>query len=433
MKYVSLGTFAIANPVHGGQLRANAIHHVLRQRGWETRHIVVSPNRDAKRDIWPGDLFVEMPRRFRKKMARRKWRSDVATAEFVASNRFHRSEIAKFLDDFKPDIIALEQCWLWPALREYVDTCAPEARFSIVYSSQNIEQELLAQEARMPGAKTSPWNVRRAAEIESDLLAKADLVVAVSEQDAACFRKFNPSVVVAANGIWPMAAPVGLDHWASRLAGLRTALFVASGHPPNVNGFLEMMAPDLGFLSTAERIVVVGGVAGQIESDQRFLRSADLNNDRIELLGVRDAGTLSALMELADVVVLPVLEGGGTNIKTAEALYNRKRIVATPFAFRGYEDFKHGRNVQLAHSPADFQKLLVKALRSERDDPGPADLAQSDGLLWTATLQDLPEQFAALPRRERRAPQNSPMLRSGNGPSHFLRWLSQRLALWRKS
>jgi len=87
----------------------------------------------------------------------------------------------------------------------------------------------------------------------------------------------------------------------------------------------------------------------------------------------------------------------------------------------------------LAHSPADFQKLLVKALRSEGDDPGPADLAQLDGLLWTATLQDLPEQFAALPRRERRAPQNSPMLRSGNGPSHFLRWLSQRLALWRKS
>ncbi|WP_181183676.1 glycosyltransferase [Mesorhizobium sp. CU3] len=429
MKYVSLGTFGIANPVHGGQLRANAIHRVLRERGWETRHIVVSPNRGASKDVEPGDLFVEMPRRFRKKMTRRKWRSDVATAEFVAASRFHRREIAKFLDDFRPDVIALEQCWLWPAVREYRAICAPEARFSVVYCSNNVEQELLAQEARMPGAEADPWNARRAAEIESDLAAKADLVVAVSEQDAAYFRKLNPSVVVAANGIWPRATPVGLEHWASRLAGLRTALFVASGHPPNANGFLEMIAPDLGFLSPAERIVVVGGVAGQIEGDPRFLRNADVNNARIDLLGVQEAGTLSALIELADVVILPILEGGGTNIKTAEALYNRKQIVATPFAFRGYEHFKHWRSVRLADNPVDFQQLLVQVLRSERRDPLSADAAQLKGLLWTATLQDLSQLFAALPRRGRDASANLPMLRSADVFAGFLSAISQRLGL----
>ena len=424
MRYVSLGTYPIRQPVQGGQLRANAIHKVLRDCGWETCHVVVTPNRGARQEMEAGDLFIEMPRRFRKQMVRRKWRSDVATAEFIARSRSHRREIARFLDGFRPDVIAVEQCWLWPALREYVETCSPEARFSIVYSSHNVEQEMLAQEATIAGAETDIWSAQRAADIESDLAAKADLVVAVSEQDAAYFRKLNPSVVVAANGIWPREIPVGLDRWASRFAGLRTALFVGSGHPPNVRGFLQMTGPDLGFLSPSERIVVVGGVADQIRNDPGFLRHRGADNARIELLGARDGATLSALIELADVVMLPIVEGGGTNIKTAEALYNRKPVVATSFALRGYEQFKHWRNVRLADRPGDFRDLLAQALRSEPEQLKSADIAQLDTLLWSSTLQRLPEQFAALPRRQRQVPANPT-----DGRGRFVHGLLQRLGL----
>ncbi|WP_225248042.1 glycosyltransferase [Mesorhizobium sp. J8] len=426
MRYVSLGTFPIWRPVHGGQLRANAIHKVLRDCGWETRHVVVTPHRGARREMETGDFFIEMPRRFRKKMARRKWRSDVASAEFVVRSKSSRRAIAKFLDDFRPDVIALEQCWLWPALREYVETGSPEARFSIVYSSHNFEQQLPAQEAATAGAGTDLWSAQRAAEIESDLAAKADLVVTVSEQDAACFRKLNPSVVIAANGIWPRETSAGFARWASRFAGLRTALFVGSGHPPNVRGFLQMTGPDLGFLSASERIVVVGGVADQIRNDPGFLRHRGADNARIELLGVQDGATLSALIELADAVMLPIVEGGGTNIKTAEALYSRKPIVATSFAFRGYEQFKHWRNVRLADRPEDFRDLLAQALRSEPEALTQADIAQLDTLLWTETLQKLPGLFAALPRRRHQAP-------AVDDPGGFLPGLLRRMGLWRKS
>ncbi|TPI36194.1 glycosyltransferase family 4 protein [Mesorhizobium sp. B3-1-9] len=427
MRYVSLGTFPIRRPVHGGQLRVNAVHRVLRGCGWETRHVVVTPNRGARREMEAGDLFIEMPRSFRKKMARRKWRSDVAAAEFIAGSKSHRREIARFLDGFRPDVIALEQCWLWPALSEYVETCSPEARFSIVYSSHNVEQEMLAQEA-IAGAEMDLWSAQRAADIEPDLAAKADLIVAVSEQDATYFRKLNPSVVVAANGIWPREMPIGLDRWASRFAGLRTALFVGSGHPPNARGFLQMTGPDLGFLSASERIVVVGDVADQIRNDPGFPRHGGADKARIELLGVQDGATLSALIELADVVMLPILEGGGTNIKTAEALYNRKPVVATTFALRGYEQFKHWRNVRLADRPDDFRDLLVQALRSEPEELKSADIAQLDTLLWTSTLRRLSEQFAALPRRQRQATANA-----ANGRGRFLRGLLRRLGLIGKS
>ncbi|MBZ9733010.1 glycosyltransferase [Mesorhizobium sp. CA18] len=428
MRYVSLGTYPIRQPVQGGQLRANAIHKVLRDCGWETRHVLVTPNRGARREMEAGDLFIEMPRRFRKQMARRKWRSDVATAEFIARSSSHRLEIARFLDDFRPDVIAVEQGWLWPALREYVETCSPEANFSIVYSSHNVEQHLLAQEAAIAGAGTDLWSARRAADIESDLAAKADLVVAVSEQDAAHFRKLNPSVVVAANGVWPRETPVGLDRWASRFAGLRTALFVGSGHPPNARGFLQMTDPDLGFLSASERIVVVGGVADQIRNDPGFLRHRGADNARIELLGMQDGANLSALIELADVVMLPIVEGGGTNIKTAEALYNRKPVVATSFALRGYEQFQHWPNVRLADRPEDFRDVLAQALRSEPETLNSADIAQLDTLLWSSTLRKLPELFAALPRRQRQ-----PAANPGDGRGRFLHGLLQRLGLRRRS
>ncbi|WP_244571240.1 glycosyltransferase [Mesorhizobium carmichaelinearum] len=362
-----------------------------------------------------------------------KWRPDVSASNFIADSKAHRREITRALDDFRPDVIALEQCWLWPVIRDYIETAGAHGGFSIVYSSQNVEQDLLAQEAILSGKDADEWNVRRAAEIELDLLAQADLVVAVSEQDAACFSKRNSSVVVAPNGIWQRDKPTGLDRWASRFSGLRTALFVGSAHPPNASGFLAMTAPDLGFLSPTERILVVGGVADLIRGDERFLRCADLNNARIELLGVQDGGTLSALIELADVVMLPIAEGGGTNIKTAEALYNRKRIVATPFAFRGYERFAHDQNVELADHPEHFQDLLAKALRGKSMQIEPTHAGQLESLLWTATLRNLPEQFAALPRHRRRAPTGWRLSRPVDGSRRFLRALSRRLGLREKS
>ncbi|WP_411969860.1 glycosyltransferase [Mesorhizobium sp. CA12] len=231
-------------------------------------------------------------------------------------------------------------------------------------------------------------------------------------------------MVVAANGVWPRETPVGLDRWSSRFAGLRTALFVGSGHPPNARGFLQMTDPDLGFLSASERIVVVGGVADQIRNDPGFLRRRGADNARIELLGMQDGANLSALIELADVVMLPIVEGGGTNIKTAEALYNRKPVVATSFALRGYEQFKHWPNVRLADRPEDFRDVLAQALRSEPETLNSADIAQLDTLLWSSTLRKLPELFAALPRRQRQ-----PAAKPADGRGRFLHGLLQRLGL----
>lgn len=424
MRYVSLGTFPIRRPMHGGQLRANAIHRVLRQHGWETRHIAVDPFRATAADADPGDLTIRMSARFRKKMDRQHRGVDVCASNFIADSWAHRRAIRRVLDDFKPDVIALEQCWLWPVVREYQASGAHDG-FAIVYSSHNVEQNFLAQQAALSGRGMDDWNVRQAAEIELDMLAQADLVVAVSEQDAAHFSLRNSNVTLAPNGIWKRDEPTDLGLWASRFSGLRTALFVSSGHPPNVNGFLSMTAPDLGFLSAKERILVVGGAANAIRRDQRFRLSSDINDGRIELLGTQDSATLSALIELADVVMLPILDGGGTNIKTAEALYNRKSIVATSFAFRGYEHFAHDENVGLADNPAEFQDLLLKALRGSPRRVEAQDDERLDALLWTATLRNLPEQLAALPKRSRRLP-TKPVNGFGRYFRGLRRWLGSQ-------
>ena len=68
----------------------------------------------------------------------------------------------------------------------------------------------------------------------------------------------------------------------------------------------------------------------------------------------------------------------------------------------------------------------MQALRSEPKALTPADIAKLDTLLWTATLQKLPAQFAALPRRQRQAA-------AVDGSGGFLPGLLRRMGLWRKS
>jgi hypothetical protein len=64
-----------------------------------------------------------------------------------------------------------------------------------------------------------------------------------------------------------------------------------------------------------------------------------LNARRVHVVGILDAADLAALKDMAHTFVLPVTSGGGSNLKTAEALYARRNVVATPFAMRGFEAF----------------------------------------------------------------------------------------------
>ena len=83
--------------------------------------------------------------------------------------------------------------------------------------------------------------------------------------------------------------------------------------------------------SNAE-LVIAG--SGEIPN---LLREKVTSSKNIDLIGFVETPEL--FWDKISVLIVPVAEGGGSNIKIAEAFMNGKRVIAHPFASRGYNDF----------------------------------------------------------------------------------------------
>jgi glycosyltransferase involved in cell wall biosynthesis len=106
-----------------------------------------------------------------------------------------------------------------------------------------------------------------------------------------------------------------------------------------------------------------------------------------------------------DAVILPVTNGGGTNLKTAEALLSGKPVIATKVAFRGYERCLSAPEVFIDDDAREFYHHMVQiASRTTKDGNlhlvrRPQDV---EGLSWDAILEAADEHIReALLEQER--------------------------------
>jgi glycosyltransferase involved in cell wall biosynthesis len=106
-------------------------------------------------------------------------------------------------------------------------------------------------------------------------------------------------------------------------------------------------------------------------------------------VGVVGEERLQRYIRETDVVVLPIRSGGGSNLKTAEALYARKKIVATSFSFRGFEAFRHFPGVHVADNPDSFERAMLKAVQDSEVNYSWQQRKQLERLLWTNCLRPL--------------------------------------------
>lgn len=385
-RVIFFSTYPINDPIHGGQIRSQAIFRTLRSEGFECVYCSIF-NPQGYKVFTSNEIYWSYPVDNEKLVSfyDRKMRVDVHASLFVLEDIELFEVIKKRVVDFDPDIVILEQPWLWPLIREIDSHNKLDA--AIVYSSQNVEENLLQEILLIQDEDDSNDLCKIAANIERELLTRASGVIAVSTQDANYFKQFNNNVVVAPNGVWPLPEPGGYEYWMKRYENITYAIFVGSAHPPNAKGFNDMLWPDVTFLRPDESIVVVGDVKNILVNSPLFVRVPGLNESRIEMLGRQDINGLSSLIYIAKCVLIPITIGGGTNLKTAEALYNRKDIVATPQAFRGYEKFMDFPNVRIAQNNNDFRQSIAESLRSveNRSFTIEQDLA-IEALHWKSSL-----------------------------------------------
>ncbi|MDR2853984.1 MAG: glycosyltransferase, partial [Prevotellaceae bacterium] len=75
---------------------------------------------------------------------------------------------------------------------------------------------------------------------------------------------------------------------------------------------------------------------------------------------------LQAEYEKSRVVIVPIYQGAGTNIKVVEALQMNRACVVTEFATRGLSDvFEDGKDYFVAKNDKDFVEKLEKLLTNE--------------------------------------------------------------------
>lgn len=219
---------------------------------------------------------------------------------------------------------------------------------------------------------------------EAAALRRADHVVAVSTQDATDFGALGIVAQVIPNPadlarVPPMrreaARAALLDRYGIALPPGQLCFFIGSRVPPNVAAAerirqLAMEVPEVCFV-----------VAGACAAPERTGNFAALGK-------VPDAA-LAPLYAATDLVLVPLPHGGGSSLKTIEAMAAGRLILGTTTAFRGLPVIKDESGVvedDLARWPELIRGLLASPARREAGGRAARDLAETF---------DAPRAFAA--------------------------------------
>jgi len=398
-RVLMLGTYSIKRPRYGGRIRAKAIYDMYKSQFSSVRYVGIYPRSSASRrgrpDLCPSTYSEEQ-------ILLEPWLSDVLSGISISCDPLLRQGIARLLQTYRPDILQFEQPYAFLGVSDWLSSYASAAR--LVYSAHNVEhllkRELYDSLPLSPSEKRHIVTFIREGELL--LTRSAELVVAVSDSEAEYFvHQGAHRVTVAANGVTRRRPRAWyLERWRRYLRrhGIdQPILFVSSAHIPNWNGFLHLVGTKMGFLPSRSAIIMCGSVT-QLAKRHQFdnpLEEATFWR-RTYPIPSPSENDLAALLELASVILVPIHQGGGSNLKTAEALASERPLVVTPHGLRGFEKFTQFPNVFVAADPEEFKKAMRLALCTPATQLAPSQRDMLQSLYWESCLSDLPDAVRAL-------------------------------------
>ena len=388
MRVLILTPWPFRIPRNGGQLRATAVVQAYRDAG----HSVFSSGLYHRHDtpptaVWPEDIpltsgVIELMQKISPEDA--KSEMSYWTKVGVAADSI--SAFANVVHNAKPDVLQFEEAALWPVVRRlraegHLD------KIPVIHSSYNFET-VAWQHRSVAGAPVSSETLRDIAQFEQEIAAHCQLVVTVAENDAKEFRRLGATrVCVAANGVASAARGNTVIIRPYLPAETPYALFVSSSHPPNAHGLVDLAAGVTGQPIQDGEILICGRVGPLVRGAGNFkMASRILGHARF--LGWVDDPLLGALYADARTVILPKMYSGGSNLKTAEALFSGRPVVATRRAFEGFESFIDLPGVFIEDDPNSFWT----AVNDRFNDRSPAPVRSSEvmsGLLWHECLKPM--------------------------------------------
>jgi hypothetical protein len=386
MKILQLTTFNVEQPNHGGKLRSHHIRKSLRQRfEVETLSFEWGDHEDL------ASLHVELDKNTWPQLGLDGLTIDWGICTYLTEKYESYQRICELISKYAPEMLLIEQPFLWPLIEKLVDDHVISPDMPIIYSSHNIEvtmKQKFYYEAYP--AELAERFTHFVDTIEQNTIKKSIGTIAVSNNDVAYINKIDPNkpARVYLNGhTKPTLRPESpKEKWAELFANReQNWVFVGSWHPPNINGLRDFVAA-MSKYQAIEKIAV--WVLGAVGNGLQTLPEFDAKEyPWLHIMGPVSADDIETSILLSSGVLLPIWEGGGSNLKTAQALLSGKCIVGATFSFRGFEHCIQEPGVHLADNADNLAKLVLEIKPAPIYERSEA-VAQ---LEWEAVLKNLPD------------------------------------------
>jgi hypothetical protein len=389
MKILQMTTYDVDHPNHGGKLRSHHIRKALRERFTvDTLSFEWSDHDDtSKLAMW---------------LDQRKWEqlglngnvSDWGICSYLEHFLEVFASVCMRVREFAPDVLLIEQPFLWPlADRFFVEGVVAEGT-KVVYSSHNVEigmKRRIYQDAFPPdiAVRYTDYTDR----IEKGVIQACVGALAVSSLDADYVHAQCPGkpVQVYINGHTRPALTSADEKWRRQFSERDINwVFVGSWHPPNINGLRDLLAvmPE-SIKNSSFQLWVLGSAGNGLKSMPGFREE---NYPWLRITGPVAPEDIDSAILNSSGIVLPIWEGGGSNLKTAQALLSCKCVVGSAFSFRGFEHYAGEAGVFLGNTPSDVAKYLTSRVPQSYY---PRSEAVAN-LEWTAVLKLLPSYIAEI-------------------------------------
>lgn len=387
-----LSTYPFVEPRHGGQLRLAAIGKAFAAAGWQVENLAIyEPEVYSTQRLGPRDIAFPANSPYRTFRGRNvPLINDLLNGAFAAADDGAFGSVVDRLPQ-PIDVIHVEQPWLWP-LAQKLKTLPGFGNTRLVFGSQNIEAPLkreILDSYKVVGADDVIDEIDA---LERRAAREADISVAVTQRDLDALIEWGARrPLLAPNGINPWRAdPDRIALWRARLPKAPWMLYVASAHPPNFTGFMQCVGTSLGCFPPDTRLVVAGSVCEPLYQHLAATRWHSLNLSRLQLLHSLSDEDLAAVKALAHGYLLPIPHGGGSNIKTAEALYSGSHVIGSEAAFRGFDAFVDLPEVTVARSPQEFQAAICDVLARPAAASDDRARQRRQALQWDNCLASIP-------------------------------------------
>jgi len=393
LRVLGLGTYPIVKPIHGGQRRVAAFKRFYESQGATYTYACIYNKQHYLPPVlglhdWP--LVVPPAKATLVNLI----------GDLIAGRQFETDEstlkhFAEVIERIKPDALQLEQPFMWPLAKRLRQIFGAE-KLRLIYSSQNVERPLKDE---ILASFSVPRDLRQTIgaeieETEGELCQEAELILCVTASDREHYSQSkDPSqVIVVPNGV--DRPPPGSSHWdfekgQRAFSGRRFVMTVGSAHPPNADGLRHYLFEGGIFcVPPVQSIAICGGVSNLTFSSPQYQRYVTANSARVQFFADINDDDLWALKHACHGVILPLRSGGGSNLKTPEALALGKWTIATSIALRGFEAFSTAEGVIVADDPTSFRRSVREVLELPPVEITAASREARDALYWDRCFAD---------------------------------------------